>query len=145
VVFLSIWGMGFGLFASALYSVAFMVGYASHILSDHLGHMGSNLFWPITKSRTPGLKLTESADPYSNFAVFWLSITTLFWQMNAYVPEPIVFPWILKLGAITISMFYAVIIMILPALLILILRHKYWRPSSDPYLENLLREELLQI
>ena len=47
-----------------------MVGYASHILSDHLGHMGSNLFWPITKSRTPGLKLTESADPYSNFAVF---------------------------------------------------------------------------
>lgn len=126
---------------SLINGLAFFVGYASHIISDQLGFMGSNLLWPITKNRTPGFKLAESMDPYANFILFWLSITTLFWQMNASIPNPISFPLTIAVGSILIPVSY-VLIVIIPIVLAVLLRKKFWKSHEDPYLKNLLSEEL---
>ena len=125
---------------SIINGIAFFVGYASHVISDQLGYMGSNIFWPFTKERKPGLKLAESMDPYANFILFWLSLTTLFWMMNISVPRPVSFPWTITVLGFSVSISY-LLIAILPIVLAIILRRIYWRPTEDPYLRNILSEE----
>lgn len=126
-----------------IYALAFFVGYASHVVSDHLGYMGSNLFWPFTKERTPGLKLAESIDPYLNFGTFWTMMAILIWQMNYSInPPPIDFS--ITFGELFIPAYisYPVIAVLIPWIILLTLRKYFWKPSEDPVLRNLLREEL---
>lgn len=63
--------------------------YALHIIEDQTGHMGSNLFFPFTKKRTPGLKWMYSGDAFPNFSVVWLSCLLIFWNLYAAIPEPL--------------------------------------------------------
>jgi len=46
--------------------------YAAHILLDQFGYMGSNLLWPFSRRRTPGLKLLHAARLMPNLTVAWL-------------------------------------------------------------------------
>ncbi|MEX2690705.1 MAG: metal-dependent hydrolase [Candidatus Njordarchaeia archaeon] len=123
-------------------TLAFFVGYNTHIITDQPGYMGSNLFWPITKKRIRGFKIAESMDPFMNFFTFYLAIMILLWQMNtAITPHPIDFA--LKFGSLVIPSIISFIILwvMLPEAVILLLRKRYWKPPKDPFLEELFKDE----
>ena len=60
--------------------------YGIHVVEDQLGHMGSNLFYPITKLRTPGLGWMHSGDGLPNFLAVWICCLLIFW--NLYRGQP---------------------------------------------------------
>ncbi len=53
------------------------LGFATHVLEDQLGHLGSNLFWPFTRKRGSGLKLMHSVDAIPNMLTVWLALAIL--------------------------------------------------------------------
>ena len=55
-----------------------------HVVEDQLGHMGSNIFYPITKLRTPGLGWMHSGDGIANFLTVWISCLLIFWNLYRY-------------------------------------------------------------
>jgi membrane-bound metal-dependent hydrolase YbcI (DUF457 family) len=63
--------------------------YVVHIIEDQLGYMGSNLLFPFTKKRAPGLKLMHSGDAFPNFGIVWLCCLLIFWNVYAAIPEPL--------------------------------------------------------
>ncbi len=60
--------------------------YGVHVVEDQLGHMGSNIFYPLTKLRTPGLHWMHSGDGMPNFLAVWISCLLIFW--NLYRGQP---------------------------------------------------------
>ncbi len=71
----------------------------SHIFVDQTGHLGSNLFYPITKERSQGLEWTTSASVFPNIFVNYLSIAIIIWNINAFAPTPaFTLPWAASVG-----------------------------------------------
>jgi len=71
----------------------------SHIFVDQTGHLGSNLFYPFTKTRSQGLQWTTSASTFPNIFVNYLSISTIIWNLNAFAPVPaFTLPWAANIG-----------------------------------------------
>lgn len=69
--------------------LAFLIiisAYSAHVLIDQLGYMGSNLFWPITRQRTQGLKLQHSGAAFPNFCAVWLSCLLIFLNISRDIP-----------------------------------------------------------
>ena len=62
-------------------------GWFMHIVLDSFGHLGNNLFWPITKQRTNGLYLVSAANPYWNAFTVYSCIAIILWNMNLYNAE----------------------------------------------------------
>ncbi len=60
--------------------------YGIHVIEDQMGHMGSNLFYPFSKNRTPGLHWMHSGDGLPNFLTVWISCILIFW--NLYRGQP---------------------------------------------------------
>ncbi|MCD6287185.1 MAG: metal-dependent hydrolase [Anaerolineae bacterium] len=58
------------------------LGFAAHVLEDQLGHMGCNLFWPVTRARTPGLGLLHAADAWPNFLTVWSSLSVILLNLD---------------------------------------------------------------
>ncbi len=78
-----------GLLAWNLWAgLIFGLGFAGHILEDQLGHMGSNLFWPFTKQRIPGLHLLRSGDAIPNFLTVWTSLALILWNLDRFSATP---------------------------------------------------------
>jgi len=75
----ALWGPGVG-------AVGFLA-YAAHIAVDQAGFMGSNLFYPFTRRRTPGLRVTRSGAAFPNFALVWGCCLLIFWNLSRH-PEP---------------------------------------------------------
>jgi membrane-bound metal-dependent hydrolase YbcI (DUF457 family) len=71
-------GLLWGWKAAAVAAIA----YASHIICDQLGYLGSNLFWPISHHRTPGLKRQHSTSSFPNFYAIWLAIMLTLWNIS---------------------------------------------------------------
>lgn len=69
-------------------ALASMLGYWAHVVEDQLGYMGSNLLWPFTKKRTPGLRLGESGSPLLNFSTALLMSGFIVANLNYAVPRP---------------------------------------------------------
>ena len=70
-------------------AVVILAAYSVHVLEDQLGHLGSNLFFPITpKRRTPGLHWMHSGDAIPNFTTVWTSCLLIFWNLYHYMPDP---------------------------------------------------------
>jgi len=69
-------------------ALASMLGYWAHIVEDQLGYMGSNLFYPFTRKRTPGLRLGESGSPVLNFSTALLMTGFIFANLNYALPRP---------------------------------------------------------
>lgn len=69
-------------------AVVIFAGFSVHILEDQLGFMGSNLFFPLTRRRFPGLHVMRSGDSVPNFAAVWLSCLLIFWNLYRFIPEP---------------------------------------------------------
>ncbi len=63
------------------------LGWFMHIVLDSFGHLGNNLFWPITKHRTSGLYLVSAANPYWNAFTVYSCIAIILWNMNMYNAE----------------------------------------------------------
>jgi membrane-bound metal-dependent hydrolase YbcI (DUF457 family) len=85
----------------AAYVVA--AAYIAHVACDQLGYMGSSLFWPLTRRRTPGLKLQHSGESYPNLSAVWLSCLLVFWNLAQPVSHPLVnisTPMLILWGAI---------------------------------------------
>lgn len=68
-------------------AIVIFLGYCIHILEDQLGFMGSNLFYPFTRKRKPGLHLMRSGDALPNFATVWTSCLLIFWNLARYAPR----------------------------------------------------------
>jgi membrane-bound metal-dependent hydrolase YbcI (DUF457 family) len=64
------------------------LGYATHVLQDQLGFMGSNLFWPLTRRRTHGLRLLRSGDALPNFLAVWLSVALILFNLDRFSTTP---------------------------------------------------------
>lgn len=62
--------------------------YGVHVVEDQLGHMGSNIFYPLTKNRTPGLHWMHSGDGLPNFLAVWISCLFIFWNLYRGIPKP---------------------------------------------------------
>lgn len=71
-----------------------ILAFLSHVAVDQTGHLGSNLFPPLTKTRSLGLRWCTSASPFSNQMVNYLSLSIILWNINAYAPSPVfTLPW----------------------------------------------------
>jgi membrane-bound metal-dependent hydrolase YbcI (DUF457 family) len=70
-------------------SVVIFFAYVIHVIEDQMGHMGSNLLFPFTKKRTPGLKIMHSGDAFPNFAGVWLCCLLIFWNVYKAIPNPL--------------------------------------------------------
>ncbi|MCR4408103.1 MAG: metal-dependent hydrolase [Anaerolineae bacterium] len=104
-------GLGLlGALLSPLHGLVLGLGALVHILEDQLGHMGSNLFFPLTRRRVPGLRLLRSGDAMPNFFTVWLSLVFIVFNLDRFSSAPLLtplpyflltllVPWTLILGA----------------------------------------------
>jgi len=102
---MGIWGGDLALWTGLLATL----GYAVHVLEDQLGHMGSNLAWPFSRRRMPGLRLLHAADALPNFLVVWTACAVVLINLDRasewprfppvlYLMLVIVLPWTLALA-----------------------------------------------
>ena len=70
-------------------SVVIFGAYVIHVVEDQMGYMGSNLFFPFSKRRAPGLKMMHSGDAFPNFAGVWLCCLLIFWNVYVAIPNPL--------------------------------------------------------
>jgi len=77
-------GLAGGLLFNTSVGLVIFAGMAVHILEDQLGYMGSNLFWPLTDSRTGGLRLIHSGDPIPNFATVWMALVLILFNLDRF-------------------------------------------------------------
>ena len=80
--------IGLGVIAGLLWGwlagVVAALGYAVHVLEDQLGAMGSNLFWPFTRVRFPGLNLIRSGDAIPNFLTVWTACALTLFNLDRF-------------------------------------------------------------
>jgi len=83
---------GVGVLAGLLWGgpagVVAALGYAVHVLEDQLGAMGSNLLWPITRKRSPGLHLVRSGDALPNFTTVWTACALTLFNLDRFAESP---------------------------------------------------------
>ena len=78
-----------GWLISGMWTVGAVIflGWFMHIVLDSFGHLGNNLFWPLTKQRTSGLYLVSAGNPYWNAFTVYSCIAIILWNMNLYNAE----------------------------------------------------------
>lgn len=69
--------------------IAFLA-YASHVLEDQLGHMGSSLLWPVIKRRFYGLRKMHATDAIPNFLAVWTCMLLTFWNLYRVSDDPLI-------------------------------------------------------
>jgi membrane-bound metal-dependent hydrolase YbcI (DUF457 family) len=60
------------------------LGFMGHVLEDQMGHMGSNLFWPLTRKRIPGPGLIHASDAIPNFLTVWTSVAMILFNLDRF-------------------------------------------------------------
>jgi len=89
--------------------LVFTLGFSGHILEDQLGYMGSNLLWPLTRHRMPGLHLLRSGDAIPNFLTVWTAVALILFNLDRFAERPLLptvpylllalgLPWAVLLG-----------------------------------------------
>ncbi|HNT77496.1 MAG TPA: metal-dependent hydrolase [Anaerolineae bacterium] len=78
------------------------LGFSGHILEDQLGHMGSNLFWPLTHHRIPGPGLIHAGDAIPNFLTVWTSLALILFNLDRFSATPHLPPGPYLLGAVSV-------------------------------------------
>jgi len=110
------------------------LGFSVHVLEDQLGHMGSNLFWPLTRERSSGLKLLHSGDTLPNMATVWLSLSLLLLNLDRASNVPL-----LDLSA------YLLFVVIAPvALMLAIYARRHWQRHASREIATMAREQAKQ-
>jgi hypothetical protein len=100
-----------GLVISPVVGLMMVLAVLSHIVTDQMGFMGSNLLFPFTKRRTMGWKLFRSGDALPNFLTVWVSLAVILLNLDRFSKAPIIPP-----------LPYVVVAIALPCLLFLGLR-----------------------
>lgn len=77
-----------GVLLGPVFGAAIGLGVVIHVLEDQLGFMGSNLLWPFTRGRTPGLRLIRSGDPIPNFLTVWLAAALILFNLDRFSAAP---------------------------------------------------------
>jgi len=60
------------------------LGFAGHVFEDQLGHMGSNLFWPLTRKRIPGPGMIHASDAIPNFLTVWTAVALILFNLDRF-------------------------------------------------------------
>jgi membrane-bound metal-dependent hydrolase YbcI (DUF457 family) len=81
-------GLGVALLLGPAAGLVCGLAFATHVLQDQLGHMGSNLFWPFTRRRSVGLGLLNSGDPLPNFLTVWLAAALILFNLDRFSTTP---------------------------------------------------------
>ncbi len=81
-------GLGMGSLLGTTAGLVSGLGYTTHAMQDQLGHMGSNLSWPLTKRRAKGLGLLHSGDGAPNFVTFWLATALILFNLDRFSATP---------------------------------------------------------
>jgi hypothetical protein len=80
------------------------LGFAGHVLEDQLGYMGSNLAWPLTKKRSPGLELIHSGDAIPNFLTVWIATALILFNLDRFSAAPRLNPMIFLSAAVALPL-----------------------------------------
>jgi hypothetical protein len=72
-----------------LYGMLLGIGAGSHIVADQLGHMGSNLWWPVTRQRTRGSGLFHSGDVLPNLLTVALGVLVVARNLDRGSAHPV--------------------------------------------------------
>lgn len=99
--------LGIAVVSHPLHGVLVGVGAIAHILGDQLGHMGSNLFWPLTRRRTRGLGLFHSGEALPNLLTVWLGTLLVVYNLDHYSASPVLRP--LALFALGVALPWAIL------------------------------------
>lgn len=93
--------LAIGLAGGALAGIVAGGAWALHILADQAGFMGSNLFFPFTRQRTPGRQMTQADHPWVNAGMIWGALLLVFWNLARQADPPVagLAPGALLLGA----------------------------------------------
>ncbi|MGD8623979.1 MAG: metal-dependent hydrolase [Anaerolineae bacterium] len=73
-----------GALIAPAYGLAMAAALLAHVAMDQLGHLGSNLFFPLGRQRTPGLGLIRSGDGLPNLAAVWLSGALILFNLDRF-------------------------------------------------------------
>lgn len=86
----------FGALCGVLFGLtAGLIGFGAvlaHILEDQLGYLGSNLWYPLTKVRSTGLKLIHATDALPNFFTVGTMVYLILFNLDRFSPRPILDP-----------------------------------------------------
>jgi len=91
-------GRSSALLSPPLTGAVVSLGLLAHILQDQLGFMGSNLLFPITRQRTPGLGLIHSGDAVPNFLTVWAAVMLILFNLDRFSTQPQLPPWWIFFG-----------------------------------------------
>jgi ABC-type amino acid transport system permease subunit len=62
----------------------------AHVALDQLGFMGSNLFFPLTRNRTTGLRWLRSGDAIPNFLTVWVGLAVILLNLDRFSGVPLI-------------------------------------------------------
>lgn len=68
------------------------LGVLGHVLEDQLGYLGSNLLYPLTRTRSAGLGLIHAADAIPNFFTVWTMVWLILFNLDRFSHEPAIDP-----------------------------------------------------
>jgi membrane-bound metal-dependent hydrolase YbcI (DUF457 family) len=71
------------------HGLAFALALLAHALQDQLGHMGSNLLFPLTRRRRQGLGLFHSDNPLANLTTVWVGVALILFNLDRFSPAPV--------------------------------------------------------
>jgi hypothetical protein len=111
LVLAGVFGLAGGLLFGQLAGWVVAVAFATHVLEDQLGHLGSNLWWPFTYRRGAGLKLMRSGDPIPNFITVLTACGLVLYNLNRFTTPPpyagnLFLLWAVAVPALTGLIFY---------------------------------------
>jgi membrane-bound metal-dependent hydrolase YbcI (DUF457 family) len=86
-----------GALIAPVYGVVLALATLAHVVADQMGHMGSNLFFPLSCRRTRGWRLVRSGDAVPNFLVVWVSLACILLNLDRFseVPAIPLLPYVL--------------------------------------------------
>ncbi len=87
------------------------LGFSGHVLEDQMGHMGSNLFWPLTHRRIPGPGWIHAGDAIPNFLTVWTSLAVILFNLDRFSAQPLLPPlkylfWVIGVPWLVLVGFY---------------------------------------
>lgn len=83
---------GAGLMISPMTGLVMALAVLSHIVTDQMGFMGSNLLFPLTRRRTMGWKLFRSGDALPNFLSVWICMALVLLNLDRFSTAPLIPP-----------------------------------------------------
>ncbi|MBN1658685.1 MAG: metal-dependent hydrolase [Anaerolineae bacterium] len=82
-----------GWLVGPVYGLVMALALLAHVAVDQLGQMGSNLWAPLTRRRTPGLGLVHSGDPLPNLLTVWVSGAVALLNLDRFSGSPLLPVW----------------------------------------------------